>query len=218
MNSHYSSVEGRTDKTLFRSAAVLVVVAAVLYGFYDHLFSGIDWTPLRVPVELVKGRSHGGEFIAQWGVEYEIHLDTDRKLGLQEQNCLLGIETVVPERCAGVLPELVVSWQVRSNEAAIAAGESGDSQAGYWGPSMGKILGAFQAEEGERYRVAVSVERSSPALQRSNPRLQIAVAQRERKWTYVWSGLLIELAAGILLLAIVLAAILAARKYCRRSR
>ena len=83
---------------------------------------------------------------------------------------------------------------------------------------MGKILGAFQAEEGQRYRVAVSVERSSPTLQRSNPRLQVAVAKRGRKWTYVWSGLLIELAAGILLLAIVLSVILASRKYFRRSR
>lgn len=218
MDSHSSPVEGRTDKTLFQSAAILVVVAAVLYGFYDYLFSGIDWTPLRVPVELVEGRSYEGEFTTHWAVEYEIHVDTDRKLGLQEQNCLLGIETVVPERCAGVSPELVVSWQVRSNGAAIAGGESKDSQAGYWGPSIGKILGAFHAEEGQRYRVAISVERSSPTLQRSNPRLQVAVAQKERKWTYVWSGLLIELAAGIFLLSIVLTAILAGRKYFRRGR
>jgi hypothetical protein len=83
---------------------------------------------------------------------------------------------------------------------------------------MGKILGAFQASEGHSYRIDVNVGRSSPRLQLFNPRLQVTVAQRERKWTYVWSGLLIELAAGILLLAIALIAILAGRAFARRRR
>jgi hypothetical protein len=211
-------VEGRTDKTLFRSAALLVVVAATIYGLYHHLFSSIDWTPLRMPVVLEEVRAFRGEFIAQWGVVYEIQLDTDRNLDLQVQNCLLGIETLVPERCAAVPPDLILSRQVRSDGEAIAGGGSEYSQTGYWGPSMGKILGAFQASEGHSYRIDVNVGRSSPRLQLFNPRLQVTVAQRERKWTYVWSGLLIELAAGILLLAIALIAILAGRAFARRRR
>jgi hypothetical protein len=207
------SVEGRTERTLFRSAALFVAVAAVLYGFYAHYFADITWTPLTIPVELVEGRHHGGEFTARWGVIYEFRLDTDRNLGLQDQNCLLGIETVVPERCAGVSPELDLSWQVQSNGEPIAAGESRSSQTGYWGPSMGKILGAFEAREGRRYGVTVDVGRSSAALQRSNPRLLVTVTQRERKWTYVWSGLLIVLAAGSFLLAIVLSVLLVRRKF-----
>ncbi len=211
-------MEGRTNKTLFRSAAVLLVAAAALYALNDYLFSGIEWAPLRIPVELVDGREHAGDFTARWGVVYEIRLDTDRNLDLQEQNCLLGIETVVPERCAGISPELNLSWQVRSDEEVIAQGGSEDSQAGYWGPSMGKILGAFQALGGQSYRVAAIVGRSSHELQRSNPRLQIAVAPRERKWTYVWSGLLIAVATCLLLLAIVLSVVLGRRWYIRRDR
>ncbi len=209
-------MDGRTDKILFRSAAFLLVAAAVLYGLNDYLFSGIDWTPLRIPVELVEGREHAGDFIAAWGVVYEIHLDTDRNLDLQEQNCLLGIETVVPERCAGISPELILSWQVKANGEVIARGESEESQAGYWGPTMGKILGAFQALERRSYRVAATVGRFSPKLQQSNPRLQVVVAPRERKWTYVWAGLLVVFASGLLLLAIVLSIILARRSYLRR--
>ncbi len=210
------TMDGRTNKILFRSAAVLLVAAAALYGVNDYLFSAIEWTPLRIPMELVEGRQHGGDFTARWGVVYEIRLDTDRNLDLQEQNCLLGIETVVPERCAGISPELNLSWQVRSDEEVIAQGGSEDSQAGYWGPSMGKILGAFQALEGQSYRVAATVGGSSPQLQRSNPRLQIAVAPRERKWTYVWSGLFVVLAAGLFLLAIVLSLVLLHRSHFQR--
>jgi hypothetical protein len=201
-------MESRTNKVMFRSVAVLLVVAAALYGLNNYFFSGIEWTALRIPVELVAGREHAGDFTARWGVVYEMRLDTDRNLDLQEQNCLLGIETVVPERCAGISPELDLSWQVKTGGKTISRGESQDSQAGYWDPSMGKILGAFQALAGQRYRVAATVGQSSPQLQRSNPRLQIAVAPRERKWTYVWSGLLVVLATCLLLLAIVLSIVL----------
>ena len=209
-------MEGHTNKTLFRSVGVLLVMAAVLYGLNDYLFSAIEWAPLRIPLELVGGREHAGDFIAVWGVMYEIRLDTDRNLDLQEQNCLLGIEAVVPERCAGISPELNLSWQVETDGEVIARGESEDSQAGYWGPSMGKILGAFQALEGQSYRVAATVGGSSPQLQRSNPCLQIVVAPRERKWTYVWSGLFVVLAAGLFLLAIVLSLVLLHRSHFQR--
>lgn len=72
------TMEGRTNKTLFRSAALLLVASAALYGLNDYLFSGIEWTPLQIPVELVEGREHAGDFIAVWGVIYEIRLDTWR--------------------------------------------------------------------------------------------------------------------------------------------
>jgi hypothetical protein len=209
-------MEGGTDKILSRSAAVFLVSAAALYGLNDYLFSAIEWAPLRIPVELVDGREHAGNFTARWSVVYEIRLDTDRNLGLQEQNCLLGIETVVPERCVGISPELNLSWQVKTDGEVIERGESEDSQAGYWGPSMGKILGAFQALGGQSYRVAVIVGRSAHELQRSNPHLLITVAPRERKWTYVWSGLLVVLATGLLLLAIVLSLVLLRRSHFRR--
>jgi len=209
-------MEGRTNKILLRSVAFLLVAAAALYGLNYYLFSGIEWTPLRIPVQLVEGREHAGEFTAAWGVVYELRLDSDRNLDLQEQNCLLGIETVVPERCAGNSPGLNLSWRVRADGEVIERGDSQDSQAGYWGPSMGKILGAFKALGGQRYWVAVTVGRSSPQMQKTNPRLQVTVAQRERKWTYVWTGLLIVLATSALLLAVVLSAVLGRRSYLQR--
>lgn len=211
-------MEERTDKALFRNAAVFLVAAMALYGLNHYLFSRIEWAPLQIPMQLVDGREHVGEFTARWGVVYEIRLDTDRNLDLQKQNCLLGIETVVPERCADISPELNISWQVKNHGVIIARGESDDSQTGYWGPSMGKILGAFQAQGGQSYRVAAVVGRSSPQLQRSNPRLRIAVAPKERKWTYVWSGLLIVIATCLLLLAIVLSLISLRRSHRRHRR
>lgn len=211
-------MQQRTSRTLFRSAALLLVVSVVLYALNDYLFSSIEWTPLSIPVDLAEGREHTGNFVALWGVVYEIRVDTDRNLDLQEQNCLLEIETVAPERCLGISPALVLSWQVEADGEVISQGDSMGAQLGYWGPSMGKILGAFQAVEGRRYRLTSTVGRASPELQRTNPRLQVAVAPRERKWTYVWSGLLVVIASAFLLLAIVLSLLLARRSYLERDR
>lgn len=211
-------MDGRTSRTLFRSATLLVVASVALYALNDYLFSGIEWTPLRIPIELVEGREHAGDFIAVWGVVYEIHVDTDRRLDLQEQNCLLGIETVAPERCKDLPPELNIAWQVEVDGEVMARGESPGPQIGYWGPSMGKILGAFEAEEGRSYRVTATVGRSSARLQRTNPSLQVSVAPRERRWTYVWSGLFIVIATAFLLLAIVLSILLARRMVLQRAR
>jgi hypothetical protein len=205
-------MEVRSDKIPFRTAAFLVVASAALYGLYDYLFSGIEWTPLRIPMELVEGREHAGDFIALWDVVYEVHLDTERSLDRQQQNCLLGIETVAPERCAGISPGLGLSWQVQADGEVIASGTAEGTRAGSRGPRLGKILGAFRAVRGQSYQIAATVGRSSPELQQSNPRLQVTVAPRERKWTYVWSGLLIMIATSLLLLAIVLSVLLLRRR------
>ena len=211
-------MEQHTSRTLFRSAALFLTVSAVLYASNDYLFSEIDWTPLSIPVHLVEGQEYAGEFAAAWQVVYEIRLDTDRSLDLQKQNCLLEIETVAPERCRDTPPALMLSWQVEADGKVITQGDSMSAALGYWGPSMGKILGAFQATEGRRYRLSATVDRSSPELQRTDPRLQVTVAPRERKWTYVWSGLLIVMASAFLLLAIVLSILLARRSFLERDR
>ena len=211
-------MEERTSRTLFRSATLLLLASAALYAVNNYLFAGIEWTPLSIPVDLAEGREHAGAFTASWGVIYEIRIDTDRELELQEQNCLLDIEAVAPGRCRDIPPELALAWRVEGDGDVVTRSDSTGTHTGYWGPSMGRILGAFQAEEGRSYRLIATIAQTSPRLQRTNPRLQVAVAPRERRWTYVWSGLFIVIASAFLLLAIVLAVLLARRTLLRRER
>jgi len=159
---------------------------------------------MEFPIQLHEGREFSEDFKAKWNVYYEIDLDSERNLDLQKQNCLLGIETIVPERCKDVPPELLLSWRVEENDTIIASGDSDDSNEGYWGQKMGKVLGEFSAKSGIVYRVKVHIKGSSSMLQRTSPHIKITVRSEDLKWTYVWVGMLSQAAAFCFLLAIIL--------------
>jgi len=189
---------------LAKNATVLLLVAAVFFAMAQYLLSGLKVDSADFPVHLQQGREYSADFQANWNVYYEIRLDSARKLDLQEQNCLLGIETVVPERCTGISPELLLSWSVETDNAIVASGNSDDTSEGYWELRMGKIVGNFPAAKGKAYRVRVRVEKSSSTLQQTNPRINIKIKSEDLKWTYVWAGLLIQAAAFCLLLTLIL--------------
>ena len=187
-----------------RSIVVLLIVAAALYGISQYLLGGLETEPAEFPVTLLEGHERSGDFEAKWDVYYEIRLHSERNLDLQEQNCLLGIEAVVPERCAATPPELLLSWRVETNNAVVASGASNDTNEGFWGPEMGKVLGSFPTTKGTNYSVRVKMERSSPTLQQTNPRIKIRIRSEDLKWTYVWVGIMNQAAAFCFLLAILL--------------
>ncbi len=206
-----------TIRYFVKSALVLLAVAAAFYGIAQYLLSGLEVDAAEFPVHLHAGREFSGDFQAKWNVDYEIRLDSERNLDLQQQNCLLGIETIVPERCAGMAPELLLSWRVEANNNIVASGDSGDTIEGYWERKMGKVLGSFPAKKGEIYRVRVQVGRSSTTLQQTNPRIKIEISPEDLKWTYVWVGILSQAAAFCFLLALVLFLIFCGRKLRTRT-
>ena len=183
---------------------MLFLVAAIFFAMGQYLLSGLKLDSTDFPVHLQQGREYSADFQANWNVYYEIRLDSARNLDLQKQNCLLGIETVVPERCAGISPELLLSWWVETGNTIVASGNSNDTNEGYWELKMGKIVGNFPAAKGKTYRVRVRVEKSSLALQQTNPRINIKIKAEDLKWTYVWAGILIQAAAFCFLLTLIL--------------
>lgn len=184
----------------------------------QYLRWGLEADSIGFPVNLRQGREYSGDFQAKWNVYYEIRLDSERNLDLQVQNCLLGIETVVPERCTGTPPELSLSWRVETENTLVASGESEATNEGYWGLKMGKVLGSFPAIKGSTYRVTVHIKESSPSLQQTNPRIKIDIRSEDLKWTYVWIGMLIQAAAFCFLLALILLLVLGARNLRARRK
>jgi hypothetical protein len=187
-----------------KSAFILLIVAAMFYGIAQYLLSGLGADSTEFPIYLREGLEYSEDFQAKWNVYYEIRLDSERNLDLQEQNCLLGIETIVPERCTGIPSELQLSWRVEANNAVIASGDSDDTNEGYWGFKMGKVLGSFPATKGDIYSLQVRIEGASSTLQQTNPRIKIEIRSEDLKWTYVWIGMLSQAAAFCFLLALIL--------------
>jgi hypothetical protein len=187
------------------------VVAAVFYGTAQYLLWGLEVDSTEFPVHLSEGREYTRDFLAKWDVYYQIRLDSERNLDLQEQNCLLGIENVVPEQCADIPSELLLSWRVEKSNTIVASGNSDDTNEGYWELKMGKVLGSFPATKGKIYRLLVQVVGTSATLQQTNPHIKIEIRPEDLKWTYVWIGILSQAAAFCLLLALVLLLIFGSR-------
>jgi hypothetical protein len=194
-----------------KSAVVLIAVAAVFYGTAQYLLWGLEADSIEFPVHLSEGREYTRDLQAKWNVYYQIRLDSERNLDLQRQNCLLGIENVVPEQCADIPSELLLSWRVENNNTVVASGNSDDTNEGYWDLKMGKVLGSFLATKGETYYLLVQVVETSATLQQTNPHIKIEIRPEDLKWTYVWIGILSQAAAFCLLLAIVLLLIFGGR-------
>jgi hypothetical protein len=193
---------------LVRSAAVLLVGSATVYGLGLYYLWSVDWTPLKRRIALEQGQHVSGSFVAQRNAMHVLELDTERRLAFERQNCLLGIESNYPERCATIPVELDVSWVVSTNGNRIASGSSQRSQGGYWGPTIGVVLGTFEGKRKQLYQVDVTVHRSSPELQAAGPTLQVGLDPDVSKSAAVWVGLStfaaqlgVIVAVGLLVLA-----------------
>ncbi|MDH3973329.1 MAG: hypothetical protein OEV42_03525 [Deltaproteobacteria bacterium] len=189
---------------MLRNAVTLLVGAVVLFSIAAFLFFSLKAEPLEFLVKVEKGETLEREYMARYNAIYEIRLETERKLDIQEQICLLGIETVAPQRCEPFPAELFISWTVEVDGKKVAHGHSLDSNKGYKREKMGKLLGRFPARQGVRYNITLAVERSSLKLQQTNPKIKIEISPKALKRTYIWAGLLVEVGCAFLLLAVIL--------------
>ncbi len=203
---------GRMRRKLLRHAAWLVVAAALFAAVGATIYLGISSPPYGAALELTAGAEHHGEFQARWDADYRIRMDTDRGLDVSEQRCLLGLPALAGGACDGIAPELVLTWQVDQGQEAVAAGTALGGRAVERGPGLGKVIGRFPGLRGSLYRVTVTTKRTSPKLNRVNPRLTVEVHPKDLKWTYVWIGLCAEIAAVVFLLAALLFVIALSRR------
>ncbi len=192
-----------TNTNFSRSGLTLLILSALFFGASQFLLRDLEPDIPEFPVNLSKVGEYSWNFKSKWAVYYEIRLDTERSLDLQEQNCLLGIENLVPERCENHLPDLLLSWRIEAGANIVASGGFDDIGKGYWGLNMGKILGSFPASEETDYHVIVQIRKPSHQLQQTNPRIKIKIRSEDLKWTYVWIGILSQAAVFCLLLAII---------------
>ncbi len=69
------------------------------------------------------------------------------------------------------------------NGEVLAWGASSDTDIGYWGPKMGKLLGSISTVKGTRYKLIVDIEQTSEKLQWTIPRLRVEVDAKDLRWT-----------------------------------
>jgi hypothetical protein len=200
----WAGVRDGAVRRLVGAAGILCILAASIYCIGMYPIWAVDWTPLERPINLTKGHRVSASFVAARDVRYVLQVDTQRSIPFERQNCLLGIESFIPERCSTIPRELDLSWTVTSGGTEIARGEGSNVSGGYWGPTIGVVLCGFEAKRGHTYAIDLFVRQTSLDLQHTAPKLQIQVSGAVYKGAFVWASFS-GLAAGILLvIAIVL--------------
>jgi len=134
------------------------------------------WHPITVPIRLRAGEFASLEFTTNATAGYDILLEVDRKIAFDRTVCLLGLAYGdEARRCPGIPEVLDLRWTVRSQGRVIASEPIEAVRQGTYSDTIARRIGRFDAVEGQRYAVEVSVLRDGSELDPTNPRLIVEI-------------------------------------------
>lgn len=155
----------------------LAVIVAITVSI--EVISRPNWQPLTMPLQLRVKTITSPQFKVEDTSEYLISLDFDRSMDFQKLNCLIGMETLYPERCKGINDALNVSWTLFKNQRIEAKGNASDYKArGYWGTSIGRNIGSFNGDKSATYSLELKIRENAEELDIANPKIEVQVHPR----------------------------------------
>lgn len=174
-----------------KALSVLFVIALItfLYGYLSY--ERYDWVASESPINVAANGEYRISFRSQMDAQYELKLETERALELNEQNCRLGIKISDSFLCGDKKERLILKWSISDGSNEIAVGLSNESALGFWGPTIGKTLHNFRTEKGKDYTIKVQVVNTDPSLAVTNPILKVSIGSLEHKDAVVVSTLAI---------------------------
>jgi len=178
---------------IFLGAALLIVVTLTA----DRLTLP-NWQPLNTPFQLRVGTVKTPQFKIDDSSEYLINIDFERKIEFQKLSCLIGMETLYPDRCKDIPDTINLTWTLFKDDKVVAKGSSGDFKSrGYFGETIGRTIGSFTGDKLAIYTFQVNILKNAEELDKTNPKIKIEVHPDEYEKRGYYYGLLLLLAAII---------------------
>lgn len=177
------------------------------------------WVPVDIPTSLTVGHIRTPEFKINQNAFYEIDIEAERNIPFETLNCLLGVESIYPERCKNTPSVIRASWILTSNGTAIAHGSSDDFKGGGWSNTVSREIGNFNLERGKRYVLDVDIVTAGTLLQATHPRLKVGVHPSYYEGQIVMSLFVSAFAGllGIVGIALLLVGLLRKRRFRQMS-
>lgn len=152
--------------------AVVLALAAALYGSGCSVPVYYGLMPIRFPFELRAGARRAAEFRARLDTTFIVMFELERDL--YTGRCLLGDPDVAPEHCTGVPAVLDLAWSVTSDGKIVASGDSGGRVPGYtWNFTVARVIGRFDGVKGRSYTVNVESRKNGKVLNTAGPSVAI---------------------------------------------
>ena len=208
-----------------RWGTALALAGAALYGATVLHSASIHWKLLALPLSLAPDTLTSPSFRIDLSTTYEIGIAASKTIPFDSLNCLLGIESLFPERCGGVPGVIDVAWEVTGADqgpVAGAAGPDGHGDGSWSKDEIERRIGSFHASRGSRCRVRLRINRDARVLERTHPKLVVSVNSSTVESAYFRDFISGSVAALLVLAGAVLWAIrggiaLGARRRARAS-
>ena len=158
---------GRIVKILQWPALVVGTVAAIYVAL--HVANRGGGNVLEFEVDLKPGVITSTEFRVGMKAHYDITLEAERNLPVDEINGLLGIQRTVSNW--SLEPVVDIEWTLKSGNSVVASGSSRDEKGGGWGRGVFRTLGRFDGLPKTPYVLEINILRDGSALAPARPRI-----------------------------------------------
>jgi hypothetical protein len=145
-------------------------------------WAGVCWgcrkPAVDMPISLVLGIVRTAEFPVQ-RQPYLIMIRTKKHLPFHDLNCMLGLETALPDPKCSQEPLLQADWVLWDQGQVVDHGSvhSRDGRGAWADASIDRLLGQFVGERNKKYVLEVKFTKDGSALNVTNPHLIVMMTK-----------------------------------------
>jgi hypothetical protein len=195
----------------------LLLIAIAPYAYVQFRLRSHNWFPLKAPVKLVEGEDVASpEFKADLTGSYEVGMDF-APINVDFEECLAG-DSLFKDSCKSVGSGLVLDWSVvrrhLPQDVMVVDHEAYKPQSFGGAGVIEAVLGSFDAQEGEQYKILLHIRKIAPELNSASPKINVEAHRIYwEKWIILaQASLLFAVLPGISGLLVLLRAIFKQRK------
>jgi hypothetical protein len=205
------------NRTGIAVGSALILIATVPIAYVQFRIRSHNWVPLTAPVRLVAGEDvTTPEFKADLDGSYAVSLDfapTNSPL----EECLVG-DRLFKDDCKSLGSGLDLDWSVLRlafPEDVAVVDKEAYRPGGFGGAGVVEtVLGSFDAQKGEHYKILLRVRKIAPELNAASPKVSVEAHRIYwEKWMiFAQASLLFAIVQGVSGLLILIWAILKSPK------
>ncbi len=145
-------------------------------------WAGVCWgcrkAAVDIPVSLAVGTVRTPEFLVK-RQPYLIMIRAERRLPFDDLNCMLGLQSAMPDPNCNKEPLLQADWVVWDEGQVVDHGSvhRRDGRGGWADASIDRFLGHFVGERNKKYVLEVKFTRDGSALNVTNPHLIVMMTK-----------------------------------------
>lgn len=178
-----------------------VLAGLLLFGGWILYLETRRYVPIDIPVAMSVGHIGTREFTVNMSGRYEIEIEVQKKIPFDTLNCLLGMSPSAQKDCPDSPAVVNASWVLWSDGKIEQSGSSADDKGGAWASdTISREIGYFDGKPGHKYRLEVDILADGTRLAPRDPHFKVSITSDFVEGAMFTTALLIDPAAGVLVL------------------